>query len=161
MLKKRVEEALNAQINAEIWSAYFFLAISLHFAENGYPGFAARMRHQHGEEHQHALKLIDYVIEQGGKIELQDILDIPSDFGDPIESFEQVLVHLMRITDSFDTLLGVVCDEKDWATRAVLDWFVLNQVKEEAEISQMITSLKRMSGENGFYIMDADLAKKY
>ena len=108
MLKKRVEEALNAQINAEIWSAHFFLAISLHFAENGYPGFAARMKYQHQEEHRHALRLMDYVIEQGGKVELQDIVDIPSDFGDPVESFEQVLVHLMRITDTFDTLLDVV-----------------------------------------------------
>lgn len=88
MLKKRVEEALNAQINAEIWSAHFFLAISLHFAENGYPGFAARMKYQHQEEHRHALRLMDYVIEQGGKVELQDIVDIPSDFGDPVESFE-------------------------------------------------------------------------
>ena len=144
MLKKRVEEALNAQINAEIWSAHFFLAISLHFAENGYPGFAARMKYQHQEEHRHALRLMDYVIEQGGKVELQDIVDIPSDFGDPVESFEQVLVHLMRITDTFDTLLDVVCDEK-----------------EEAEISQIIAYLKRMTNENGYYMMDLELIKKY
>ena len=161
MLKKRVEEALNAQINAEIWSAHFFLAISLHFAENGYPGFDARMKYQHQEEHRHALRLMDYVIEQGGKVELQDIVDIPSDFGDPVESFEQVLVHLMRITDTFDTLLDVVCDERDRATRAVLDWFVLNQVKEEAEISQIIAYLKRMTNENGYYMMDLELIKKY
>ena len=161
MLKKRVEEALNAQINAEIWSAHFFLAISLHFAENGYPGFAARMKYQHQEEHRHALRLMDYVIEQGGKVELQDIVDIPSDVGDPVESFEQVLVHLMRITDTFDTLLDVVCDERDRATRAVLDWFVLNQVKEEAEISQIIAYLKRMTNENGYYMMDLELIKKY
>ena len=119
------------------------------------------MKYQHQEEHRHALRLMDYVIEQGGKVELQDIMDIPSDFGDPVESFEQVLVHLMRITDTFDTLLDVVCDEKDRATRAVLDWFVLNQVKEEAEISQIIAYLKRMTNENGYYMMDLELIKKY
>lgn len=68
----------------------------------------------------------------------------------------------MRITDTFDTLLDVVCDERDRTTRAVLDWFVLNQVKEEAEISQIIAYLKRMTnGKQGYYMMDLELIKKY
>ncbi|WP_455497924.1 ferritin [Coprobacter sp.] len=160
MLKKRVEEALNTQINAEMWSAHFFLAMSLHFAEDGYTGFAAWMRHQYNEEQQQAFRLMDYVVEQGGRVILQDIVDIPSEFGDPIETFEQALVHQMRITDSFDTLLDVVCEEKDRATRSVLDWFVLNQVKKESEISRIITRLKRTADESGFYMLDSELIKK-
>mgnify|MGYP001069657236 FL=1 len=100
MLSKRVKDVLNAQINAEIWSAHFYLSMSLYFGGEGYRGFSRWMKKQYREDMTHAMQMMDYMIEQGDRVILQDITGIPTVFEDIVTTFEQALVHLVRITDA-------------------------------------------------------------
>ena len=160
MLSKRVREVLNAQINAEIWSAHFYLSMSLHFAGEGYPGFSRWMKKQYEEDMEHAMQMMDYMVEQGNRVILQDITGIPVTFNDVVTTFEQALVHLVRITDAIDTLADVVVGENDKATRIFLDRYILGQVQAEARMNRILTQLKRMNQEIGVYMLDKELFEK-
>ena len=157
MLSKRVKDVLNAQINAEIWSAHFYLSMSLYFGGEGYRGFSRWMKKQYREDMTHAMQMMDYMIEQGDRVILQDITGIPTVFEDIVTTFEQALVHLVRITDAIDTLADVVEGENDKASRIFLDKYILGQVLAEARMNQILTQLKRMNQEIGVYMLDKEL----
>ncbi|MCP9611050.1 ferritin [Coprobacter tertius] len=160
MLKKRMEEALNTQINAGIWSAHFFLSLSLHFTALGWPGFSYRMQRQYEEEQRETFKMIDYVQKQEGRILLGDIVDVPVSFGNVSESLDRAMVHLVRITDSIDTLADEARNENDKATRAMLDWFILRRVEEESAMSELISRVKNLGDGVGLYLLDRELLQK-
>ena len=157
MLGKKVKEALNAQINAEVWSAYFYLSMSLHFSVEGYAGFSRWMRKQYVEDMARATQMMDYMAEQGERVVLRDITGIPASFGDVFVTFEQAMVHLVRITDAIDTLADVVVRENDKATRVFLDKYILGQVLAESRMNRILTQLKRMTQEVGVYMLDKEL----
>lgn len=157
MLKKRVEEAVNAQMNAELWSAQFYLSMSLQLSSEGLPGLAFWMRKQQEKALRRASQFIEYGITQGAKLTVNDIIDIPQEFGNPVEIFEYALVHMMRMTDLIDILVSISKAEEDNATVVMLHEFVSRQVEDEAEISQLIVTLKRVGDGMGLVWFDDKL----
>lgn len=156
-----MEEALNAQINAEFWSAYLYLSMSADFSARGLKGFAHWFSVQFREEQDHARILIDYVLARGGRVSLQPIGAVPSSWETPLEAFEQTLEHERKVTEMIGGLCRLAGEEKDFATSARLVWFVNEQVEEEETDQEMIDRLKMVSDDKiGLYMLDRDLAAR-
>lgn len=163
MLSKKVEEALNKQINAEFWAGYFYLSMSAHFAQEGKSGFANYFKVQALEEQDHAMKLFDFVIERGGKVSIMPIKEVPSEWSSTIDVFKDALQHEKKVTQLISSIMTLANEEKDYATASVLQWFIDEQVEEESLAQQYIDSLE-MIKDNGFgiYTLDKELkARKY
>ncbi len=158
MLSKKLEAALNAQINAEFWSAYFYLSMSAYFAADGKPGFANWFEIQFKEEQDHALKFFKYVIERGGKVELKPIDKVTLSWKSPLAAFEDTLKHEQQVTAMINNLVSLAKEESDYATESMLKWFVDEQVEEEATAQSYIDALN-MIKDNGFgiYTLDKEL----
>lgn len=154
MLKQRIAEALASHADAAAWSARFFLSISVQMEYEGYSGFSRWMRGKYSEYNCESLSVIDYILEQGTHPVLSDITGIPSEFGDMLEAFEQGLVQLMRLGDSLESVVSLVQEEKDNTTYAKLQPMLLKQVAVEADISRIISRLKRGGGESGYSLYD-------
>lgn len=158
MLSEKIEAALNAQINAEFWSAYLYLSMSSHFAADGKTGFAHWFKVQFDEEQGHALKLFNYVIERGGKVELKPIAKVPHSWKSPLAAFNDTLDHEQKVTAMINDLVSLAREEKDYATESLLQWFVNEQVEEESTAQGYIDALE-MIKDNGFgiYTLDKEL----
>ena len=161
MLSKKVEEALNAQINAEFWSAYLYLAMAMHFESEGRAGVANWFKIQFKEEQAHAEIFINYVNQRGGKVTLMPIDAVPSSWASPLAAFEDTLAHEQKVTALINNLYAVAEAEKDYATRDRLAWFVSEQVEEEDKAQQLIDKF-RLIGDNGMglYMLDQELAAR-
>jgi len=141
-VNKKVMSALNEQIEAELHSAYLYLAMSAHFSERNLDGFAQWMKLQAGEEVGHAMRLYDHVLETGGHIELQSVEAPPSEFGTPKEIFEAALAHEKKITKMIHDLFDLARAEGERATELTLQWFVTEQVEEEDTASRAVEQLE-------------------
>jgi ferritin len=159
MLTKKMQDALNQQINAEMFSSYLYLAMSAHFESANLPGFAGWMSVQSEEETGHAMKLYHYVFERGGKVVLEAIAKPATDFKTPLDVLKKVLEHEKKITASIETLYELAMKEKDYATQVTLQWFVKEQVEEEKNASDIIELLKNI-GDNpaGLAMVDQRLS---
>lgn len=155
MLSKKMEAALNAQINAEFWSAYLYLSMSAHFAADGKPGIAHWFKAQFDEEQEHAMKIFEYVVERGGKVELKPITEVTQSWESPLAAFEDTLKHEQVVTSKINDLVTLAREEKDYATESMLQWFVNEQVEEESTAQGYIDAL-RMIKDNGFGIYNFD-----
>ncbi|MCK4663810.1 MAG: ferritin [Bacteroidales bacterium] len=161
MLNKRVHEELNKQINAEYWSAYLYLSMSAYFENKNLSGFANWMRIQYQEEISHSLKLFDYVNERGGKVELRPIEAVETDWKDEIDVFEETLKHEQKVTGLINNLVDVAIEEKDHATNNMLQWFVSEQVEEEANVDEILQQLKMLDGnKHGLLMLDRELKQR-
>ena len=161
MLNKRIEEELNKQINAEIWSAYLYLSMSAYFEDKNLPGFANWMKVQYQEELTHALKIFDYVNERGGKVILQPIEEVKTEWRDTVEVFEETLKHEQHVTGLINNLVNVAIEEKDHATNNMLQWFVSEQVEEEAAADEILQQLKMLHGKKeGVFMLDRELKQR-
>ena len=161
MLNKRIEEELNKQINAEIWSAYLYLSMSAYFEDKNLPGFANWMRVQYQEELTHALKIFDYVNERGGRVILQPIEKVKTEWRDTVEVFEETLKHEQHVTGLINNLVNVAIEEKDHATNNTLQWFVSEQVEEEAAADEILQQLKMLQGKKeGIIMIDRELKQR-
>lgn len=161
MLSKKMELALNEQINAELWSAYLYLSMSAYFAADGKPGFANWMHIQFQEEQDHAMKILNFIIARGGKVALKPIAEVKTEWSTPLEVFEQTLAHEKVVTGFINDLYALAIDEKDYATQAMLTWFINEQVEEE-EMAQGIIDALLMIKDNGFgvYTLDKELSSR-
>jgi ferritin len=161
MLKKKIQDAINKQINKELYSAYLYLAMAADFDANNLPGFAHWMRAQYREETGHAMKLYHYVNERGGRVVLKAIDEPPVEFGSPLKAFEQTLEHEQFVTSLINKLYELALEEKDYATQSLLKWYIDEQVEEEANASYIVETLK-MVGEkgNGLVLLDRQLAQR-
>lgn len=158
MLTKRMETALNEQVNAEFWSAYLYLSMSAHFASEGFPGVANWMRIQAKEETTHATKFFDYIIERDGKAILKPIAKVETKWASPLAAFEEVLKHEQHVTALINNLMVVAVEEKDFASQSMLKWFIDEQVEEEANVKEILDSLRMVKGEgHGMYMIDKEL----
>lgn len=161
MLSKRMEEALNEQINAEIWSAYLYLSMSAYFEADNLPGFANWMKIQWQEELTHATKFFDYVHERGGKVVLKPIAAVKTDWKDAIEAFEETFGHEKHVSSLINNLVNIAVEEKDHATNNMLQWFVAEQVEEEAAAEEILNHLKRIDGfGHGIIMLDRELKQR-
>ena len=158
-LSRKLSDALNEQILAEMWSSNLYLSMSIHFSQLGMDGFAHWMKKQSQEELEHAYTMIDYSIKRGGQVKLEQINVVPTAFGTPLEIFELVYEHEVLVSELIDKLVDVAAAEKDKATQDFLWGFVREQVEEEATAKNIVEKLK-MYGEHHVAIMDHQLAKR-
>ncbi len=161
MVSKELEVAINKQINAELWSGYLYLSMSVHFAHNGLPGFANWFKVQFKEEQDHAHKLMHYLVSKGNRVELQPIDKVDTSWNSLLHAFEVTLEHERVVTSLINNLVAMSRRENDFATENTLQWFVSEQVEEEETAQGMIDALK-LIGDNGFgiYTMDKELSKR-
>ena len=162
MLNERMEEALNEQLNKEMYSSYLYLAMSAYSSNVGLPGFAHWFRVQVQEENIHAMKLFNYINDQGGRVKLKEIKEPPFEFGTAMDMFQQTLKHEQFITRSIHELVDLGNAEKDEATASFLQWYVKEQVEEEENDNEIIGKLEgKELNEYVVYSVDAELAKRF
>jgi len=161
MLSKKMEDALNEQINKEMYSAYLYLSMSAHSTNIGLPGFANWFMVQYKEETEHAMRIYKYINEQGGKVKLKAIEEPPSEFKDVMDMFEKTLKHEQFITKSIHDLMELAIKERDHATQIFLQWFVTEQIEEEGNDNEILAKL-RLAGDkgNGLFMIDKELATR-
>ncbi len=155
MLSRKMQEAINAQINAELYSAYLYLSMATWAATENLPGFANWMRVQFEEEQFHAFKFFDYVYERGGNVVLKAIDAPPTDFGSPLALFEETLAHEQKVTGLIHGLYALAVEETDYAAQSFLKWYIDEQVEEEANATAIIQQVK-MIGDNKMGLMMLD-----
>ncbi len=161
MLSKKIQDALNQQINAEISSAYLYLSMSAHCAASNRPGSAHWMRVQWQEELSHAMKLFDYVNDRGGRAALKAVAQPPGDFKSLKEVFQQVLEHEREVSAMIHRLYEAAVKENDYPTQVMLQWFITEQVEEEKTATEIVEQLKMIGEHGGAVIMlDRHLAKR-
>ena len=161
MIKREVLDALNAQINAETYSAYMYLSMAAYFENMGLSGFANWMKVQYQEESAHALKFFNYVVERGGKVELKAVDQVPVDFDGIVDVYEKTLTHEVHVTDLINNLMDVAVKANDHAAQSFLKWFVDEQVEEEANVEKILSTLKLINGQgNGIFMMDRELGQR-
>ena len=161
MLNPKIEEELNNQINEELYSSYLYLSMSAYFESINLRGFANWMFVQYKEEMDHAMKIYRYIHERGGRVKLQAIKEPPHEWKSPLHAFEETLKHEKHITERINFLVDLAEKEKDRATFNFLQWYVDEQVEEEANDEEIIGKLK-MVGEspNGLFMLDRELAQR-
>jgi ferritin len=161
MLSKKMQDALNEQINAELWSAYLYLSMSAYFEDKNLPGFANWMKVQWQEEISHAMKLFDYVNERGGRALLKPIAEVKTDWNNATEVFSETLDHERHVSSLIDNLVNIAISEKDHATNNMLQWFVAEQVEEEANAEELLEQLKMIDGfGHGMLMLDRELSQR-
>jgi len=161
MISKQMSKALNKQLNREFYSAYLYLAMSSYCNRNDFPGAANWFLLQYQEEQDHATRIYNYLIDQDAKVVLKEIAKPPKNFGSILEIYEESLAHEQSMTKNLNELSDYALKEKDHATYNLLQWFVNEQVEEEATVSEIISKLK-MVGEDGYGILmiDSELGKR-
>ena len=161
MLKKKMQKALNEQINAEMYSAYLYLSMESYFQSISLGGFAAWMRGQVQEELMHAMKFYDFVNERGGRVTLESINKPESSWKSPLVAFEHILKHEQLVTSLINDLVELAIGEKDHATNIFLQWFVTEQVEEEASVGEVVDKLKLIQdNSSGLFLLDAEMGKR-
>jgi ferritin len=161
MISKKVQDALNAQVNVEQYSAQLYLAMSAHCESKSFRGFAHWLRVQAQEETNHALKLTKFVLDRGGKLDLAAIAAPPASFGTITQVFDKVLEHEKENTGKIAALFELARTEKDYASEIALQWYVTEQVEEEATVSQILDQLKAVGEQGGgIWYLDSKLGKR-
>ncbi len=159
MLSKRLHEALNAQINAELWSAYLYLSMSLDAESKGLKGVANWFHIQFREEQDHARILMNYLNAQDAKVELEAIEAVPVEWPSVLDMFRQTLEHEKKVTAMINNLAAIAHRDNDFASINRLMWFVNEQVEEEDTARGMIDAVEAVEGNKyGMYMLDKELA---
>ncbi len=161
MVKEKMLNALNEQINAEQYSALLYLSMSAWFNEKGFPGFANWMYVQYQEELTHANKFFNYINERSGRVEVKAIEQVPTEFESVIDIVEKTLEHEKKVTGLIDKLMDIAIEERDHATQSFLQWFVDEQVEEEANVEELLDALRLTDGKgNGLFMLDRELRQR-
>ncbi len=161
MLKKKILKALTRQVNEEMYSGYLYLSMESYFHSMSLAGFATWMRVQAQEELCHGMKLYDFVNERGGRILLETINRPDSKWETPLAVFEQVMAHEEKVTVLINELMDLAIAEQDHATKIFLQWFVSEQVEEEASVGDVLNKLRLIQNDSsGLFMLDAELAKR-
>ena len=161
MIKQAMGDALNEQINREMYSAYLYMAMSNHSSSMGLKGFGNWFMVQYHEEMFHAMKIYEYLASQGFPVILKAIAEPPATFDSPLDMFTKTLAHEQFITESINDLMELAIQEKDHATQIFLQWYVLEQVEEEENDNDIIAQLKLIKDDpRGLMMLDRDLAAR-
>lgn len=161
MLSKKMQDALNGQLNMELYSAYIYYSMSAYFNDLNLMGFANWMTVQAQEELIHASKFFNFINERNGRVTLKQIDGPPTNWDKPINAFEDALAHEEKVTSRINELVNLALEEKDHATNIFLQWFVTEQVEEEASVGDVVSQLK-LNGDhpNGLFMIDRELAQR-
>lgn len=160
-MNESIEKAINNQINAEIYSAYLYLAMAAYFDGLGLEGFSNWMKIQAQEEMTHAMKFYHFVFERGGKVTMAAIEEPKNEFDTPLSVFKEVLKHEKVVTGLINDLYELADKEKDFAFQSFLKWFIDEQVEEEGNAQKIIDQVK-LAGEQGpgLFMLDKELAAR-
>jgi ferritin len=161
MLSKKMQDAINEQINKELYSAYLYLSMGAWAEAQNLPGFAHWMHEQFEEETAHALRFFDHIVDRGGRVTLKAI-DAPElEWKSPLAMFEQVLKHEQFVTSLIHNLYALAAKENDYPSQVLLQWYIGEQVEEEKHATYIVDTLKTV-GEKGhaLVMMDRELAKR-
>ncbi len=153
MMTSKMEKALNEQINEELYSAYLYLAMSAWFESQNLPGFASWMKVQTREENAHAMKFFEFIHERRGRVTLKAVKEPGKEWDSPLAAFEAALEHEQYITGRINDLVNLAVTEKDHATAGFLQWFVKEQVEEEASADRIVQMLKMAANAPGALLM--------
>ena len=161
MLKKKMLDALNKQINEELFSAYLYLAMAAYFESISLNGFASWMKVQVQEEVSHAMKIYDYVFERGGKAEMQAIKKPALEWKSPLNVFQEAYKHECHISGCFNKLVDLAIESGDHPTNNFLQWFVAEQVEEEASADDVVQKLKLVGNDGGgLFMIDQEMGTR-
>lgn len=160
MLSSKMQDALNAQMNWEIYSAHIYLSMSSHFAQEGLGGFANWMYAQYQEEMFHAMKFFDYINEAGGHAKLGTIEAPPLAWETPLAAFEQALEHEQGVTARINEIANLAIEERNHAVGIFLQWFIAEQVEEEDSVGDLVGKLKMVGDGGGLFMLDRDLGTR-
>lgn len=161
MISPKIEKALNEQINAEMFSAYLYLAMVAYFQDKNLSGFANWMTVQNQEETFHAMKFFRYVSERGGRVTLDAIEKPQFEWESPLAAMEAAQQHEAYITGRINSLVDLAIKEKDHATASFLGWFVDEQVEEEDSVNEVVQKLRLLGSDGGgLFMMDRDMATR-
>ena len=160
-INKKINDAINAQINAEFWSGYLYLSMANNFEAKGLKGIANWFTIQYKEELAHALIFINYLNSRGGRVLLAPIEAVPTEWDTPLDAFKATLEHEQKVTGLINNLYSLAEKENDFATRQMLNWFVAEQVEEEDTARTMIDNFT-LIGNNGYgiYQLDTELGSR-
>ncbi|MDA1044005.1 MAG: ferritin [Verrucomicrobia bacterium] len=161
MFSQKIQDALNGQINRELYSAYVYQAMSAHASHEGLKGIANWFSVQMKEELFHAQKLYDFVLSRGGKVRLLAIESPPCDYADTLSIFQSALDHERELSEDINALMTLARNEVDHATEILMQWFVTEQVEEEDVARDLVDKLKLAGGHGeGLYLIDQELAAR-
>ena len=161
MIKKTIEKAINEQIVREMYSSNLYLSMSAYYASINLNGFANWMHLQAEEEMMHALKFFDYLIDRGGKVIIGAIAAPQTEWESPLAAFEDALKHEQLVTGWINDLADLAFSEKDHATSSMLQWFIDEQVEEEASTGDIVERLKLIGDSKGaLFFLDNELKSR-
>jgi ferritin len=161
MLNKKVEKAMNDQLQKELQSAYVYLGMSAYCEAISLPGFASWLRHQFDEEQMHAFRFYNFIIDRDGQVDLRQLDPAPTTYKSTLDVFRTALAHEKAVTEAINELYDLVATEKDFASQAWLDWFATEQVEEEKIVGQIVDDLERIGDDgNGLFLLDQKLASR-
>ena len=161
MITKAMQDAMNDQINKELYSAYLYLSMAAYFEDKNLPGFAHWMRVQEGEEREHAMKFYDFILERGGRVLLKAIDQPKTEWASTLEVAEEVAAHEAKVTASIYALYETALKEKDYPAQVMLQWFITEQVEEEKNAAEIVANLKLIEkGGTAVFVLDHQLGKR-
>jgi len=161
MLDKEIQDALNAQMNFEMFSANIYMSMAAWFDSQNLTGLANWMKIQYSEESFHFTKFYDYIDERGGRVLLSGMDAPPTEWDSPLAAFEHALSHEQIVTGRINDLITLAAGKNDHATQGFLQWFVAEQVEEEASVDGIVQQLKLMQGAPGaLFMLDRELGQR-
>ena len=161
MISKRLHDAINAQINAELWSAYLYLAMSLDAENKGYKGVANWFYVQFQEEQAHARILMNHMLSRGARVNLLPIAEVKSEWSSILNMYEETLEHEKKVTSLIHNLYALATDQRDFASLSMLNWFIDEQIEEEESAQGLIDQLEAVDcNKMGLFLIDKDLATR-
>jgi ferritin len=161
MISNAMQNAINEQINKEMFSSFLYLSMASYFEHAGLPGAAKWMYVQASEEHEHGMKLFEHLVDRGGRAVLGAIAAPETEWASPMAAFKAVLAHEQLVTKSIHDLYEVALNEKDYAAQVLLQWFINEQVEEEKNATAVIDSMNRIEAhETAILQLDHQLGKR-
>jgi ferritin len=161
MIGKAMQDAMNEQINKELFSSYLYLSMAAYFENKNLVGFAHWMRIQEAEEREHAMKFYDFVLERGGQVILKSIDAPGTTWNSNLELFKEVAQHEANVTASINALYELALAEKDYPAQVMLQWFINEQVEEEKNAAEIVANLELIEERGTAVLMlDHNLAKR-
>lgn len=161
MISPTIEKALNDQLNFELYSSYIYLSMAAYFESTDLTGCAQWMKSQTIEEVVHSQKFYGYINERGGRVKLAAINAPKTEWNSPLEAFEEALSHEREVTRRINAIMDMAIAEKDHATQIFLQWFITEQVEEEASVNAVVQRMKLASqSPGGLFMVDKELGSR-
>ena len=160
-MHKKIEKAFNEHLNAEFFSAYLYLSMANYFAAKNLEGMVSWMRIQTDEERMHGMKFVDFINDRGGRVILQQIDQPKTDWDSPLEAFQEAYAHEQLISRKIGELVDLAVKENDHAANTFLQWFVSEQVEEEATVQAIVGKLELIKDNGmGLLMIDQQLGQR-